>query len=408
MGAIRRGRLDEIDTVRGLALATIFIDHVPGNPLDQLTIRNFGLSDATEMFVFLAGLAAALAYFRKFTTGQPWTAAARAAKRGFDLYMVHLFCIVVVAAMVALTASVTLNAEKLDWINLGAVFSDPARALIGVVALTHQPGYFNILPMYICFMLMLPVMMLIARASVGAMLAASATVWVIANITGLNAPQWPNDGGWFFNPLAWQFVFAIGFTVGAGIMGRAQIVPYRAWIWWLAVALLAVSLAMKLAVFYPEPGMLPIPFFLYGQDKTFATLPRILHMLAMVYVVAYSPLGAWLRSFGAGNPFAIMGRQGLPVFATGSVLAVGAQLIREPLGGGWMLDMVLVLSGLVALVLLAGSLEWLKRRTAAKPAATSAVAGASKAGLPRPVASPQPATIRSQPAATHGLGPIGA
>ena len=170
MGAIRRGRLDEIDTVRGLALATIFIDHVPGNPLDQLTIRNFGLSDATEMFVFLAGLAAALAYFRKFTTGQPWTAAARAAKRGFDLYVVHLFCIVVVAAMVALTASVTLNPDKLDWINLGAVFKDPAQALIGLVALTHQPGYFNILPMYICFMLMLPVMMLIARASVGAML----------------------------------------------------------------------------------------------------------------------------------------------------------------------------------------------------------------------------------------------
>ena len=125
-----------------------------------------------------------------------------------------------------------------------------------------------------------------------------------------------------------------------------------------------------------------------------------------VAFVAYSPLGARLRSFGAGNPFAIMGRQGLPVFATGSVLAVGAQLIREPLGGGWMLDMVLVLSGLVALVVLAGSLEWLKRRAAAKPAVTPA--GAPKAALPRPVASPQPATMRSQPAATHGLGPIGA
>jgi hypothetical protein len=51
-----------IDFFRGLALIFIFWDHVPHNPLGQITLRNFGFSDAAEVFVFLAGYAAVLAY----------------------------------------------------------------------------------------------------------------------------------------------------------------------------------------------------------------------------------------------------------------------------------------------------------------------------------------------------------
>jgi hypothetical protein len=50
-----------IDFFRGLALIFIFWDHVPHNPLGQITLRNFGFSDAAEIFVFLAGYAAVLA-----------------------------------------------------------------------------------------------------------------------------------------------------------------------------------------------------------------------------------------------------------------------------------------------------------------------------------------------------------
>ena len=56
------GRDHRIDFFRGLALVFIFWDHIPGNPLANLTVRNFGFSDAAEIFVFLAGYAAVLAY----------------------------------------------------------------------------------------------------------------------------------------------------------------------------------------------------------------------------------------------------------------------------------------------------------------------------------------------------------
>ncbi len=56
------GRDPRIDFFRGLALIFIFWDHVPHNPLGQITLRNIGFSDAAEVFVFLAGYAAILAY----------------------------------------------------------------------------------------------------------------------------------------------------------------------------------------------------------------------------------------------------------------------------------------------------------------------------------------------------------
>ena len=48
-------RIRDIDFWRGAVLIAILIDHIPGNPLENLTPRNFGLSDSAEAFVFLSG-----------------------------------------------------------------------------------------------------------------------------------------------------------------------------------------------------------------------------------------------------------------------------------------------------------------------------------------------------------------
>jgi hypothetical protein len=51
-----------LDACRGLALWFIFIDHIPGNSLAWLTLRNYGFSDTTEVFVFVSGYTCMLAY----------------------------------------------------------------------------------------------------------------------------------------------------------------------------------------------------------------------------------------------------------------------------------------------------------------------------------------------------------
>ena len=53
-----------LDLFRGLALWLIFLDHLPNNILAWLTIRNYGFSDATEIFIFISGYTAAFVYGR--------------------------------------------------------------------------------------------------------------------------------------------------------------------------------------------------------------------------------------------------------------------------------------------------------------------------------------------------------
>src|SRR5262245_60748278 len=53
-----------LDLFRGLALWLIFVDHLPNNILAWFTIRNYGFSDATEIFIFISGYTAAFVYGR--------------------------------------------------------------------------------------------------------------------------------------------------------------------------------------------------------------------------------------------------------------------------------------------------------------------------------------------------------
>ena len=53
-----------LDLFRGLALWLIFLDHIPTNIVSWITIRNYGFSDATEIFIFISGYTAAFVYGR--------------------------------------------------------------------------------------------------------------------------------------------------------------------------------------------------------------------------------------------------------------------------------------------------------------------------------------------------------
>src|ERR1043165_8717808 len=61
------GRDLRLGLFRGLALWLIYLDHIPSNMVSWVTIRNYGFSDATEIFVFISGYTAAFVYGREMT-----------------------------------------------------------------------------------------------------------------------------------------------------------------------------------------------------------------------------------------------------------------------------------------------------------------------------------------------------
>jgi len=61
-GPVRIVRDLRLDLFRGLALLLIFLDHIPSNIVSWATVRNYGFSDATEIFIFISGYANAYVY----------------------------------------------------------------------------------------------------------------------------------------------------------------------------------------------------------------------------------------------------------------------------------------------------------------------------------------------------------
>lgn len=378
-----------IDFFRGLALISIFVNHIPGNLYSNFTHRNFGLSDAAEIFVLLAGISAALAYYPRFISGQAGQSVGRIGKRIGTLYVAHLASIACGFAIYA-GASLWLDQPGLmipderHWI-----VEQPVRALAGMGMLSYQTGNFNILPMYMVLMALLPVIMLLARVRLSLVLAASVALWAIANAWRITLPSFPGEGGWYFNPFTWQVLFVIGF-VGGILLRRGERIPVSRPLYGLAVAYLVAAAALVFAHLWDYFPTLPEWVWISGFNKSWVGFFRLLHVLAMAYVVLYSPLPALLKRWlDEGNWIVRLGSHTLPVFWTGTILSVTGHIIRESVFGlpndptftgvGMLLDTVLIGVGLSLLFALAWYLDWTRPSAPRSRPAADAQDGVSKA-----------------------------
>jgi OpgC protein len=152
-----RGRDRRVDFFRGLALVMIFIDHVPGNLLSSFTLWNFGLCDAAEVFVLLAGISASLVFGTLYERTYWPAATARVLMRCGELYIVHVVLFCIVAAVVVSATRYFDNPFYLEQVNLLPLFVDTERALVYALTLGYQPDFLDILPLYVVLLAFVPV-----------------------------------------------------------------------------------------------------------------------------------------------------------------------------------------------------------------------------------------------------------
>jgi hypothetical protein len=355
---------------RGVALVMIFVNHVPGTVYETLTSRNFGLSDAAEGFVLMSGIAAGLAYGRGMRRGPYWPTVGRIWHRAWTLYLVHLLTVVWAIAIAAATARYFHETRLLFANELGVLFRDPTGFLIGVPLLTHQLGYLNILPMYAVLLLVSPPLLWLAVRRPRTLLALSALVWLATGLFGWNLPAFPNPGGWFFNPLAWQLIFVIGMVAGQSAReGQVFFAVRRPW-QILAALIVAGGLAWsKVPMVYEAftaalvwAGERGAPGFFWMVEKTFLPWQRLFHMLALAYLLASLDIVRRACGSAAAAPLALMGRQALPVFAFGSMLCFAGQAIKDVAPPSFALDSAVILGGLALQLALAVLRERLSLR----------------------------------------------
>lgn len=346
-----------IDFLRGLALVMIFVNHIPGNMLGNLTNRNLGFSDSAEIFVLLAGFAAAMAYYHRFAGGQPLATTVRLYRRAGLLYTAHIVTSVLALALFSAAAIALARPELTSQINIEPFMRDPVSGLVGFASLTYQPGYFNILPLYIVLLCLLPAYMLLYRAGWQWLLGTALAIYAAASLNHWTLPSFPAPNTWFFNPLSWQLLFVIGFIWGAQVRSGVQ-VPSNRYVYWSAVIYVVAAFIW---VRWGLWGMFPKTTALgelWGFSKTYLSPFRLLHILALAYIIAYSPLGQWMKSITPRNPLVQMGQHALPVFCVGSLLSMSFLIARDHLGGSLWLDAASVAAGVLIMMALAEFLAW--------------------------------------------------
>ncbi len=362
-----RKRDPRLDFFRGLALVMIFINHIPGQFYENLTSRNIGFSDAAEGFVFMSGAATAIAYGPRLSSGLNWSTLQKIWGRAWQLYLVHIFITACALAIMAF-GILFLDANLLLIKNgMGTLLKTPLEFLLGTVMLTNQMSYVNILPLYSVLMLAAPFTILLAQRKPLVALALGVAIWAIAGYFKLSFPTYPNSGGWFLNPFSWQLIFLIGILTGLALRAEKRLVPVNlplilattAYLVFAAIDLNSPALQKivgQSVVFLIASG---VPAFLVDFIKPFVGGPRLLHLLALVYMLSMPWLVPQIAASRYTAPIRLMGRHSLPVFALGTVLSFAGQTFKTAYEATFLQDTAIIGGGLLVLFTFAWSREWL-------------------------------------------------
>jgi hypothetical protein len=375
MNAPAKGRDLRLDFFRGLGLLFIFVDHVPDNAFSYLTLANFVFCDAAEIFVFLSGYAAALVFGREIAREGRLYASVQVLKRCWTLYVAHIFLFVVYTAQVSWTARRFENPLFVEEMQVAAFLDEPHVAILQAMLLAHQPLLMNILPLYIVLLAGLA-LALPAIERFGALLVfVSAAVYAAVPFAGVNLPAYP-DGVWFFNPLAWQFLFVLGAACGwrAGVAGDPVRVPPAAF--WASAAFLIVVVPVRawISIGYYFDGVPPAfaeIAYLFANKTDLGPL-RLLSFLALaVVVVRIVPIDAgWLRR-PLARAITLCGQNSLPIFCIGIFLSVAGHSLLLEFGREIEAQAAVTLSGCLLLLGAARVLSWAKTRKRASPGGAS-------------------------------------
>jgi hypothetical protein len=307
----------ELDAARGLMLVWMTLMHLP-TYASVIVNQPFGFVSSAEGFIFLSALFSGLIYFRfAQREGYP-RMRSRLYKRTLRLYLYHaaLICFaLLVEARIAAHGNRPGLHNLLDFYFAVGL----KRAAIDAALLIYRPPLLDILPMYIIFLLLTP-LVLTAAARIGwkYILGGSFLVWLAAQLglrqiaygvlvhsLGLRVPL--NEMG-SFDLWAWQFLWLLGLCLGvrwakgdlpAESWARRMIIP--------AALIVPVLLVLRYAVGNGiELGSLEICF-----NKWHLGAVRLIDCAAVsILLIRFQSLVKPL----AIRPFILLGQASLQVF----------------------------------------------------------------------------------------------
>jgi hypothetical protein len=379
---VTTGRDLRLDLFRGIALWLIFLDHIPSNVVSWITIRNYGFSDATEIFIFISGYTAAFVYGRAMRERGFLVAGARILRRAWQIYVAHIFLFAIYMAEISYVATSFDNPLYAEEMNILDFLKQPDMTIVQALLLKFKPVNMDVLPLYIILLLLFPpILWLLLRWSTLA-LGASLALYVLAWQFDWNLPAFP-DGSWYFNPFAWQLLFVFGAWCALG--GAERLAPVLQWRATLVAAILYLGFAFVIAMswYLPEQSIVPhwLENLIYPIDKTNLDVLRFAHFLALaVLTVRFVPrtwpmLNSWIL-----YPAILCGQHSLEVFCLGVFLAFAGHFALVDISGAFWMQVVISFTGIIAMIAAAALITWYKQLEGRSPGPRSKPPDADLAG----------------------------
>ncbi|QHE86171.1 OpgC domain-containing protein [Hydrogenophaga sp. BPS33] len=381
----------ELDALRGLMLVLMTLTHLPTRLADPLG-QPLGFVSAAEGFVLLSAYMAGRVYTAKADRQGPEAMKNAFFNRALKLYACQLALLVFAFTVIA---GLGLALSEVAITDLLSFFLErPVVAALSAGLLLYSPALLDILPIYIVFMLLSPLVLLHGMEhGWRTVMALSLLLWVGAQFgLGPAVNRWAM--GWFDMPVryqdmgafeifAWQFLWVLGLWMGFthSQPGHAP-TSFPRWMVGAAMALAIVGFLWR-----HTAGQTPMPDGSAVNlmfDKWHLGPLRLINLLALLVLVMH--FAPWLqRHLPRWRVLETLGKAALPVFCAHLVAALLALAVFGPARPErpWSVDLLVLFVAFYALWItarlsLAADRRADRQRASKVPAADLSSSGAAR------------------------------
>lgn len=321
-------RIIALDMLRGYALVCIMLDHMPIGLLRNVTLTNFAVFDAAELFVLLSGFLVGMVWVKVEARQGRRIAQLRFLRRAAQVWLALIAGAVLLALFSALLFKLHMNHTAVWFQYARWIFEHPIGYVATVALMWMQPNLLDVLALYVLLIATVPVTVPFLLRAPWLALAVSVAVWWFAEPLNALIPNQRPGPGLLFNPFGWQLLFFAGVSMGAF---RDRVMPvlrrHSGLLTVLSVAVMLFSLTTVIA-WRIGPAAQPVNDFIRsltgGIDKWSLDFARLAAILAASWLVAV-PLArpfAWMARTTLGEALAEIGRGGLFSFIICVLLSI--------------------------------------------------------------------------------------
>src|SRR5262245_56340057 len=357
------GRDLRLDLFRGIGLWVIFLDHIPFNVVSWITIRNYGFSDAAEMFVFISGYTAGFIYGPAMREGEASSivAAGRLLKRSWQLYVTQVLLVVIFLVEIAYIGGKFDNPLFVEEFNVFGFLRHPDVILPQALVLRFRPPGLDVLPLYIVLVFACPAILWALVRSPGWTLLSAGLLYLMARKFDWNLPAFPS-GQWFFNPFAWQLLFVFGVWCAIGGAEKLRLLIHSPAARAAAVIYLLFAFLIVMTWHVPQwAHFVPkwLAYVMYPIDKSNLHILRLIHFLALAAItIQFVPGNTWLLQRPVLQPIILCGQHSLALFCFGIFLSLAGHIILVEISNTIGVQLLVSAAGLVIM----STAAWLMTR----------------------------------------------